>query len=82
MTPRRFTLCVVGAIGAALTVIWGPLLAHFMVLDAVATRAATLYGMAAGIVTTGSAVLLVWWRLRRPVSSVLPLHASLDLSVS
>ncbi|MGK0361016.1 MAG: signal transduction histidine kinase, partial [Bradymonadia bacterium] len=79
---RRFTLCVVGAIGAALTVIWGPLLAHFMVLDAVATRAATLYGMAAGIVTTGSAVLLVWWRLRRPVSSVLPLHASLDLSVS
>lgn len=82
MTARCSALCAVGAVGAVLTLIWGPVLAHFMVLDAVATRAATLYGLAAGTVATCAAVLLVWWRLRRPITPALPLHASLDLSVS
>ena len=82
MTARRFVLCIIGAVGVALIIAWGPLLAHFMVLDAVATRAATFYGAAAGFVTMIVALSLAWWRLRRPITSVLPLHTSLDLSVS
>lgn len=82
MTARRFVLCIIATVGAALTLIWGPALAHFMVLDAVATRAATLYGAVAAAVTTAAAILLAWWRLRRPITPVLPLHTSLDLTVS
>lgn len=77
--PQTLLLAVVAA-GALLALIWGPLLAQFMLLDPLAQEAATVYGAVAGGLAGLSASMLAMWRLRTPVSSAFPLQAALDLT--
>lgn len=80
MNVPQTLLLATAAAGAMLAVIWGPVLAHFMLLDRFAVQAATLYGVVSGALVAVSATMLAMWRLRAPVTSAFPLQAALDLS--
>lgn len=82
MSLSRYLVCVIAALTATLTLLWGPALAHFMFLDAIATRAAQLYGAMAGALTALAALSLGVYRLRRPLTLALPLQLALDITVS